>query len=232
MPDSNNDTPRTAREIAHTEMQDRILRAAREQLKTAGPAQLSLRAIAREIGVVSSAIYRYVASRDELITRLILQGFQELGDAVATACEQADSAAASQFQAWAHALRAWAKHHPYDWALIYGVPIPGYAAPEDTIEPARRVNDPVLRLYPELGPSVKRTPIMDASEKALAPLRTMLEADGAGAYGSPTAMMLAWSSIHGFITLELGGHFEGSAEDASPVFDALVEELTSQLMAG
>jgi len=231
MPDSTDGTPRTAREIAHAEMQDRILQAARRQLKTVGPAQLSLRAIAREIGVVSSAIYRYVASRDQLITRLILQSFQELGGAVAEACARVDSDSASQFRTWAHALRGWAQQHPYDWALIYGVPIPGYAAPDDTIEPARRVNDPVLQLYPNLRPDLVRNAQLDASEKTLAPLRAILETTGPGEYGTTTAMMLAWSSLHGFITLELGGHFEGSAEDTSPVFDALVEQLTNQMLA-
>lgn len=231
MNDSVDDAPRTARGLAHAEMQDRILQAARKQLKSVGPVQLSLRAIARELGVVSSAIYRYVASRDELITRLILQSYHDVGDAVAAACARADSDPASQFHTWAHALRDWALQHPYDWALIYGVPIPGYAAPEDTIDPATRVNEPVLALYPALRPNLEASPRLDASEAALAALREIVGAKDEGVYGASTAMMLAWSSIHGFITLELGHHFEGSAEDTGPVFDALVEQLTGQLLA-
>src|SRR5690625_1778980 len=129
MPDSTDGTPRTAREIAHAEMQDRILQAARRQLKTVGPAQLSLRAIAREIGVVSSAIYRYVASRDQLITRLILQSFQELGGAVAEACARVDSDSASQFRTWAHARRGGGDRHPDDRGLIYRAPLAYQHAP-------------------------------------------------------------------------------------------------------
>ena len=230
MTDPQTTAPRTARELAHAEMQDRILAAAREQLKTVGPAQLSLRAIARELGVVSSAIYRYVASRDELITRLILQSFHEVAEAVGGACQRADADPAVQLQIWAQALRQWALQHPYDWALIYGVPIPGYTAPEDTIEPARRVNEPVLQLYPQLRPNVATGEALDASEQVLEPLRSVLADQGEGAHGAATALMLAWSSIHGFITLELGSHFEGSAEDTEPVFAALVEQVVSQLL--
>lgn len=224
--------PRTARDIAHQEMQRRILEAARAQLTTVGPAQLSLRAVARDLGVVSSAVYRYVSSRDELLTQLILDIFQELGDALQRACTAADQDPAAQWHTWAHALRSWALDHPYDWALIYGIPTPGYAAPTDTIEPARRVNQPVLDLYPALGSGLQSSAAVDAAEQTLAPLRAMLEHDGAqqpDEHGVATAMMLAWSGVHGFITLELGGHFEGSATATAPVFAAVVEQLGRQL---
>ena len=233
MPDSKESAPRTARELAHAEMQRRILQAARKQLTTVGPAQLSLRAIARELGMVSSAIYRYVESRDELITRLILDSFHNLGEAVAAACKRAEATPRAQVQTWANSLRDWALEHPYDWALIYGVPIPGYAAPSDTIEPARRVNAPVLELYPDFRPDLQAGQLLDASEAALAPLRSMLEFEGKSeeaGQGTATAMMLAWSSIHGFISLELGGHFHGTADDTDAVYAAIVSQLTSHLI--
>lgn len=227
--------PRTARDIAHAEMQRRILAAARAQLTTVGPAQLSLRAIARELGIVSSAIYRYVASRDELITRLILQSFTELADEVEKACRQVGPQPWVQWHTWAHALHDWALEHPYDWALIYGIPVPGYAAPTETIEPARRVNQPVLELYPQLAPTSKSSAVLDASERALAPLHALLsdsDSEVQGSYGVTTGMMLAWSGVHGFITLELGGHFQGSVHETPPVFTALVEHLGQQLEMG
>lgn len=233
MTDTVSGSPRTARAIAHEEMQRRILQAARKQLATVGPAQLSLRAISRELGVVSSAIYRYVASRDELLTRLIMESFTTLAEVVADACAKAKADPLEQFSTWAHTLRSWAIEHPYDWALIYAVPIPGYASPGDTIEPARRVNDPVLALYGQLQPDLHAGPAIDASEETLQPLRSLLEehyASGPGTTGVTTAMMLAWSSIHGFVSLELGGHFQGSATDTAVVFDAIVRELALQLI--
>ena len=233
MTDTEPKPERTARAIAHAEMQRRILAAARKQLTTIGPAQLSLRAIARELGVVSSAIYRYVASRDELITRLILDSFTTLADTLTKACSQAKADPMVQFSTWATTLRSWALEHPYDWALIYGVPIAGYAAPSDTVDPARRVNDPVLALYGQLEPNLQAGQSVDAAEAALQPLRAMLEehyASGPGTAGVATAMMWAWSSVHGFINLELGGHFHGSAHETTPVFVAIVEQLAHQLV--
>lgn len=233
MTDAASGSPRTARAIAHDEMQRRILEAARKQLATVGPAQLSLRAISRELGMVSSAIYRYVASRDELITRLILDSFTTLADTVADACAQEKADPAIQLSTWAHTLRSWALDHPYDWAVIYGVPIPGYAAPRDTIDPALRVNDPVLALYGQLQPDLHAGPTLAAAEKTLVPLRSMLEehfASGPGTAGVATGMMLAWSSVHGFITLELGGHFHGSTTDTAAIFDAIVTQLAHQLV--
>src|SRR5699024_10544924 len=72
----------TPRELARARTEAEILRLGREQLATGGPANLSLRAIARELGIVSSAIYRYVRSREELLTLLISDGYTSLGEEV------------------------------------------------------------------------------------------------------------------------------------------------------
>ena len=79
---------RTARERAREEITAEILSAARARLQEAGPGELSLRAVARDVGMVSSAVYRYFPSRDDLLTALILQCYDELGEAV----ERADAA--------------------------------------------------------------------------------------------------------------------------------------------
>lgn len=121
------------------EMIDEIKDAARRQLATGG-ANLSLRAIARERGVVSSALYRYFAGRDELLTALIIDAYNAIGEAG----ERADTAITERLNlthrwlAVAHAWRGWALAHPAEYALIHGSPVPGYAAPEGTIAPASR----------------------------------------------------------------------------------------------
>jgi AcrR family transcriptional regulator len=120
-------------------MIDEIKEAARRQLATEG-ANLSLRAIARELGVVSSALYRYFASRDELLTALIIDAYNAIGEAG----ERADAAITERLDltrrwlAVADAWRAWALAHPAEYALIHGSPVPGYAAPADTVAPASR----------------------------------------------------------------------------------------------
>ena len=128
---------RGIRERARAEITAAILDAARRQLATVGAADLSLRAIAREIGMVSSAVYRYVASRDDLLTLLIIESYDALGAAVEAAAAKR-RAPAERFLAAARAVRTWAVEHPHEYALLYGSPVPGYEAPQDTIGPASR----------------------------------------------------------------------------------------------
>src|SRR5215471_7951252 len=121
---------RTARERVRAELIREITEIARRQLATEGAAGLSLRAVAREMGMVSSAIYRYFPSRDDLLTTLIIDGY----NAVGTAVEKADAAwpaedYAGRWLAACRAVREWALAHPHEYALVYGSPVPGYQAP-------------------------------------------------------------------------------------------------------
>src|SRR5215471_9200480 len=130
---------RTARERVRAELIREITEIARRQLATDGAAGLSLRAVAREMGMVSSAIYRYFPSRDDLLTTLIIDGYNAVGAAV----EKADAARpagdySDRWLAGCRAVREWALAHPHEYALVYGSPVPGYQAPERTIEPAAR----------------------------------------------------------------------------------------------
>lgn len=118
-----------------------IVRLGRRHLATQGAAALSLRAVARDLGVVSSAVYRYVESRDELLTLLLIDAFGELGDevdAAVGAVPERDHVA--RFLALGRAVRAWAIREPASYALLFGSPVPGYNAPaERTTGPGTRV---------------------------------------------------------------------------------------------
>src|SRR3954451_3948267 len=124
---------------ARLETIEQIKQIGREHLAVDGP-NLSLRAVARDLGVVSSAVYRYFASRDELLTALIVDAYADLADAV----EAADAAIADRadltgrWLAVSHAVRDWALAHPAEYALLFGSPVPGYAAPPDTTTQAAR----------------------------------------------------------------------------------------------
>lgn len=121
------------------EMTEEIKAVARRHLATDG-ANLSLRAVARDMGMASSAVYRYFASRDDLLTALIIEAYDAVGEAAERAAAAArDAGFADQLVAVGHAVREWALAEPHQWALIYGSPVPGYQAPQDTIGPATRV---------------------------------------------------------------------------------------------
>lgn len=130
----------TARQLARAELTRAIKEAATRQLAETGAAALSLRAVARDLGLASSALYRYFPSRDALLTVLIVDAFNAVGAAAesgAAAAAPADPGA--RWLAACRAVRQWALAHPHEFALVYGSPVPGYRAPIDTIDPATRV---------------------------------------------------------------------------------------------
>ncbi|MGW1737406.1 TetR/AcrR family transcriptional regulator [Nocardia sp. NPDC001965] len=138
----------TPRARARAQTMTDIKRIAREHLATDGAAALSLRAVARDLGVVSSAVYRYVRSRDELLTLLVVDGYDALGDAVESALDAAPDDPIEQFRFTARAVRAWALAEPAWYGLLFGTPVPGYAAPADrTVTPGTRVIVTLMGLF-------------------------------------------------------------------------------------
>ncbi len=133
---------------------------ARARLAAEGAAALSLRAVARDMGMVSSAVYRYFSSRDELLTALIIDGYNAIGEAVENAdaaCRRGDYS--GRWLAACRAARGWAIAHPHEYALIYGSPVPGYQAPADTIGPAARSAVVFGRLVSDAHAAGQLTPL-------------------------------------------------------------------------
>ncbi len=129
-----------ARARARAAVTAELTAEARRQLAEVGPAALSLRSVARAAGMVSSGVYRYFASRDDLLTALIVESYDELGaQAERAANRHAGKPPLDRWVATCRAVRSWGVAHPHEWALVYGSPVPGYQAPPDTIVPAQRV---------------------------------------------------------------------------------------------
>jgi AcrR family transcriptional regulator len=204
---------RAARERTRAEITRQILAAARRHLATEGAAGLSLRAIARELGASSSAVYRYVASRDELLTRLIVAAYDALG-AAAEAQEAAVARAdlAGRWSAVCSAVRDWALANPNEYALLYGTPVPGYTAPPATIAPAARVSSVLLGILADaaagpLTPALARDDLPPGGRKALAPARSTVGPE------VPDALLhrglMAWAALFGTVSFELFGQLHG-----------------------
>ena len=217
----------TARERIRAELTAEITEAGRRQLAEVGAAALSLRAVAREVGMASSAVYRYFPSRDDLLTRLIIDGYDDLG----AAAESADAPDAPPVERWlavCRAVRTWARAHPHEYALLYGSPVPGYQAPADTVPAASRVGIVLGRI---LGDAARAGSLPDAtgerdpglvSDAAVA----VLGGDHPSIDESVRVRaLLAWSALYGTISFELFGHFVGSVEDADRYFDRAMGDL-------
>src|SRR5271163_1700027 len=130
--------PRTARERVREEMRAEILAVADAHVARDGAAAISLRSIARDLGMAPSALYRYFDGRDALLSALILSAYEAGGEA-------ARGSQAERWLAVPRALRRWALEHPHQWGLIFGTPVPGYHAPQDTVEPYTRVAAALVR---------------------------------------------------------------------------------------
>jgi AcrR family transcriptional regulator len=224
-------TNASIRARVRAEMMDEIKDAARRQLATEG-ANLSLRAIAKELDVVSSALYRYFASRDELLTALIMDAYNAIG----AAGEQADAAVTDRrdltgrWLAVVHAWRDWALAHPAEYALIHGSPVPGYAAPVDTVAPANRrflVLAAILRdgrQYGVLGPA--RQPVRQPAQLPPVPASLSAELDvvsaAVAAEASPDLIargLLAVIEIFGALNFELFGQLNNVIAERRAWFD-------------
>lgn len=212
----------TPRQLARAQNIARIKQLALTQLAESGAATLSLRAIARELNLVSSAIYRYYASRDELITALIIDAYDDLARRLEAAGAEDRRGPRRRWTDTCQALRDWASGEPHRFGLIYGSTIPGYVAPPDTILPATRVVVALCR--PALAGGRAGTPIrvsralgsqLDATAAALG-----LETDRATMLG----LVGAFSRLIGALTLELNGQFVGGFEPADELYAALVEQ--------
>lgn len=139
---------RTPRERARAQTIADIVDLGRKHLAEHGAAALSLRAVARDLGVVSSAVYRYVGSRDELLTLLLVDAYNDLGDAVDAAVGTVpEEDSEGRFAALARAVRAWALAEPARYGLLFGSPVPGYRAPaERTTAPGTRVVNGLVQI--------------------------------------------------------------------------------------
>ena len=216
---------RTARERVRAELIREITEIARRQLATEGAAGLSLRAVAKEMGMVSSAVYRYFPNKDELLTTLIIDGYNAVGAAV----EKAEAAWLSEDYAgrWLAACRAvrnWALAHPHEYALVYGSPVPGYEAPEQTIGPASRA----AAVFGKIIGDAYRAGAAADLPGPLVPVPASFAPDAARLRdaimeGVPdhiaAAALIAWSGLFGLVSFELFGQFENVVTDRAAFFD-------------
>jgi AcrR family transcriptional regulator len=234
--------PRTARERARAELTREIKEGARRQLGATGADGISLRAVARELGMVSSALYRYFPSRDDLLTALIIDAYDAVGEAAEQAIADGkpdDSWGRDRWLAACHAIRRWALAHPHEYALIYGSPVPGYRAPQATIGPAARVPVALVGVLAaateagELGDDAGAHAGPDTAADALAGGLADQAAALAAVLASPVApdvlvrAVIAWTQLFGMISWELFGQFVGSFEPADAFFAHAVDQLAT-----
>lgn len=226
-------TAGTPRARARAALTAEIKQVARRQLVEIGATGLSLRAVARELGLGSaSALYRYFSSRDALLTELIVDSYSALGAAAESAEEAVHQyPVLVRWLAICHGVRDWSLTNRSEYTLIFGTPIPGYAAPADTAAPATRVPTLLSSLLADVAadPSVARgaTVLGPAARRALEPVLVGMPSrvtPGLAARG-----LMAWTYLFGAISFEVFGHRHDVIADPAAFFDYEMREIAVSL---
>jgi AcrR family transcriptional regulator len=217
-------------------IEGRIIELGRRHLIDHGAAGLSLRAIARDLGMVSSALYRYVSSRDELLTLLLVDAYSDLADAVDAAREaRADPAElwSEDVLAIARAVRRWAVAHPARWALLYGSPVPGYhAPPERTVGVGTRV---VGAFFDAIAAGIATGDVRLTNDVVAQPMSSDFERVRQE-FGFPgddhviAKCFLLWATVVGAISLEVFEQYGADTlTDPESIFDTQMQLLVGVL---
>lgn len=222
-----------------------ILDAAELQLAEDGPGALSLRGVARSLGMTVQALYHYFPSRDSLVTSLVAKAYDDLADAVQAAVETAsgdtvagdsadDDSALPRLVVATEGYRRWAIAHPEHFQLLYGTPLRYYAAPVDgpTTQAVRRMGAVFER---EMFGGYTAQQLAAAEMPALSTeLRTYLESLPPGGLGNlpapATALFLsAWGHMHGLVVLEVFGHTAYLGEHQAEIFRVTMRNMTADI---
>ncbi len=224
--------PRSRNEELNVANIQAIKDTARQLMAEHGTDGLSVRGIAKVLGITPPAIYHYFASLDELITALITDNFNALADALEAArATLPDSDPARQLAAVLLAYRTWAVAHPVDFQLIYGNPIPGYVAPREVTVPAVvRGFSVIVGLIEALLQSGRLTP-QPPYDRIDEPAFEQRIRETIAQDGYPISEMayylgiVGWSRLHGIIMLEIFNHIQPVVGDVEAHYRAQVHRM-------
>lgn len=226
----------TPRALAREKITANIIEEGRRQLAEHGAAGLSLRSVARELDMVSSAVYRYVASRDELLTLLIDDAYNSLGEAVEASVESSNGDA--PLERWAqaaHKIRDWALAQPHEYFLLYGTPVPGYAAPEITATSGTRASRALISIVTQAKATKqlkrKRATVTTSDELLddFAALRPIIEDGDALSDELMLATLTGWTQLFGLLSFELSNQTRGMVNHHRDLFDASARLMATQI---
>jgi len=223
-----------------------IVRVAREHLAAQGAAGLSLRAIARDLGMGVSSLYRYFPSRDDLLTALLVDAFDAQADAVEAAVASAaapiapgipGAARSDAIRTALHAYRSWSLANPAEFGLAYGMPVPGYRAPAGrTVRAAVRVGDLLAGLLSQawaqgevVGEAVELRERQLSTEERQH-VQALIDRRG---YELPIGLMALAADlfvhIHGFVVMEVFGQLRPLFSDPSAAYAWTVDQALEQV---
>jgi AcrR family transcriptional regulator len=225
-------SPRPKRSEQHANLEEAIKETAWRQIAKSGASAMSLRAIARELGITAPAIYNYFPRRDDLVTALIVDAFTSLGKSQQDAIRDLP---ANDFPARLSALglayREWAVTYPQRYQLIFGTPIPGYEAPADITVPAAAGS--LVPLIETLQAIYSASKLRTDRFAPMTPeLKSMLEAWSQFTGGTNLEVLYTalvfWSRVHGLVSMEIGNQLPSFLTDPGEIYRREIKSMASQ----
>ena len=227
--------PPTRRDRLRAEALDEIRRHGYAQIAVGGPTALSLNGIAKAMGMSGPAMYRYFASRDELLVTLVTESFEDLAQTLEAAAAAAQDAPPEQrLRAALNAYRGWARANPHRYRLVFGSTYgSGELDPDRIIPAAGRSMAVLLAALADLNPD---TPAPTVDSPALRrEIRRWGKVRAGGQVSDPGVLLLgllAWSRAHGIVSLEIEGFYEQVGVDPELLYDAEIEQLIKRRTSG
>jgi AcrR family transcriptional regulator len=217
--------PSPIRERYRAQVRAEVKQAALAQLAQAGPGGISISAIGKQLGVSGPALYRYFASRDELLTELVIAAYDDLANALTAATSHVSSPGPrAKLDALASAYRSWALAQPHRYQLLFGPPLPGYDAhAQRLIDAAQKSMNLLLDILGEAGDRAPIPPQPLASQLAAWAQPHHPGIDPAAALRA----VLIWSRLHGIVSLEITGNYASMGLDPGQLFETQLATLTT-----
>jgi AcrR family transcriptional regulator len=215
------------RELYREQTRDEIMTIALRQIADGGVEALSLNAIAKEMAVSGAALYRYFASRDDLVAALVVQAYDDLAQTLETAVARRHKSGPARVHAVAAAYRSWAVAQPHRYRLVFATRLgPGRLASDDVVLASQRSMDVFLQALgslPAKPESTGRTVSPALASQLLAWRQRTTESDLPAA--TLRLGMTCWTRLHGILSLELDGHLHATNVDPELLYHAEVDDL-------
>jgi len=224
-----------------------IIQTARKLLVQDGPEAISLRAIAREMGMTAPALYRYFGSHEDLLRHVVADIFTELATHVRTAVHMAADTSTSGLSeaevmvvkmiAGCREFRAWTLTHVPEFSMIFGSPLPGMDVLHEmhrdpTVDCGYQFGQVFLDLFGDL---YRRRPfsipaddeIQPSLRQQLARYRELVQSDLP--LGALQTFLRCWVLLYGIVSLEAFGHMQFALDDPSPMFELMLSDLAPMI---
>jgi AcrR family transcriptional regulator len=224
----------TRRERIHEATRQEIKMIAWGQIAEHGAGALSLRAIAREMGMTAPALYRYYQDRDALVTALIVDAYESLGDSqIASLASLPVNDHAQRLKATGLAYREWALAYPQRYLLIFGTPLPGYHAPEEITQPvAARSLRPLIEVLDAAWKEgiLKEELTPGLSDKLREQLKGWASLQPVGDEYILYLALVIWSRVHGLVMIEISNQYPPTIEDTAEIFKREIEMILNDFL--